>query len=966
MFSKLSSWSTRLQLIILALLMILPTVSVLSQIDTVDILPPRVIINSGCGEFAVAVTDNRSFQLNADTFNLDAGISNEPIFFTTRSTNISGITLNPDFEHGKKNKQFSFRMTVEDKYKEAFGLFAVYDDAEPSNSTFDSVRYVPELLELAPAFLGFGNVFIGKSAQLEARVSNISDFPIDIKKISLKFGTVFSIISIEPDKRLLQPKESIRIRIEYNPSDDLETADYDVDSLFVETSCLHFSVSMFGIGVKPSIQVDDIDFGAIPIGSKSCNDVLPYAPGVRIYNQGTGQLMIGGFIPPKADGPYYVLETMNPPIKGMTILPKSEVHFTTICFEPTQPGEFFDEVAFMSNASGPDSIYKLRGIAYYPGVHFQDVNFGALRVGDTLEKFIVIRNDGDLPIDLTNVLLDKSTIEYRILSQKVPNFPTFDKPVRIFPKGTSETGKITELIIPVQYTPVNEGYTEMRVNLEVSVQGNKSIAMFNYVRGYAYLPKIFAKGYEFSERTLVNNVNPDTGFVYIRSFSETADLKIRKIIIEKTNLPGINDFIFLESLPNDIVLSRNTDLRLPVIFRPEGAGKRSVKVIIYHDAYSGKSDPLRFDTTVVYLHGEGYNKVLAFDNLLFDDVIHCMESSAKLTLRNISADKEAFLMDMRIISGDAGSFKVDVSKIIDDFVILQPGESFDIDVTFHPDVYYKNYFEILVRVFADVDTATAIVKASTKKYSMEVKLDTLNNVVPGMLTLLRDRMPLNREFPISVLSDDLAELGIRKFEINLKFGKNDLKYFNQVERGVGIIDWHTLDAELLQFDDEHNLLRIWGEGETDLTYGENVIKPGFIVMLGDSGTIDIDILDATFFFADSCAIYKFYPGQMNMSYCGSEIRNIIIASHFYDLWTEQIVSRTKGDASLKYTIAIEAHTEIIIYNSAGELVEVVDDKVLKQGSYIHQIDLTNYSGGMYFVTMKSGPFLATRKFFVVN
>ncbi|MBE2189864.1 MAG: hypothetical protein IAE98_10395 [Candidatus Kapabacteria bacterium] len=967
MFSKLKSWLKSLYLQILATLFVLPSTILVSQIDTVDILPPQIHPNSHCGEFAFVVTEIRNFQLNADTFNLDAGISNEPIFYASKSENISGIQLNSDFIPGKKNTNFSFRMSVINKYKKAFGLFAVYDDASPAkNFKFDSVLYVPDSLELAPSVLGFGNVYLGKSVILESRITNVSEFPIEIKELRLVNSTIYKIVSIEPDIRLIQPNETIRIKIEYKPIEITASDGFDTDSLVVKTNCLEFHAKMLGFGVEPYIQVDDIDFGAVPIGSKLCNDVPPFQPGVRIYNDGTGQLILGDIVPPDINGSFHVIETMTQPIKNSSVLPKSEIHFKSICFEPTQQGEFFDQIVFSSNAKGPDSICKLRAIAYLPGVHFTAVNFGSLRLGDTLEKFIVIRNDSDVPIDLTNVYMNPHSPEFRILTQKASLFPTSSKPVRIYPKNTQQPDKLTELLIPVQYTPVKEGYSEIRINLEIEVQGNNIVSMFNYVRGFAYLPKLFAKGYNYAERTLVNNVSTDTGFVYLRSFSGTADLRIQKIEIEKTEFPGINDFIFLDELPKDIVLKSNNDLRLPVIFRPEGAGKRIVKVVIYHDAYIGKTNPLRYDTTIVYLTGEGYNQVLAFENLSFAGVIHCTESTGKLKLSNISTDKEAFIMNMKIISGDVDAFEIDIEKIIDEFVIIQPGDSYELDVTFQPDVYYKDNFEAIVRVFSDVDTATAILKATTRRYDLAVKLDTLNNVVPGMLTLMLDRLPMNREFPISLVSENLPELAIRKFDITLKFRKNDLRYFDKVEPGIGIIDWHTLLAELIPLDDDYNLLHIWGEGENDLILGDDIIKPGFIVMLGDSGTIDVEIHDASFYSADSCAVYKFNHGQMHMSYCGSHVRNIIISKLVYDIKTQQIISKNHAEAELNYTVAIESPTLIRIYNSSGELVETVADYIAPKGYYTYQIDLAKYTGGMYFITMNSGPYTAVRKFFVIN
>lgn len=964
MLSKLSYITISLQFLILACLFSLASSLSYCQKDTVDILPPQISKNSKCGEYSVIVTDNRRIRLNEDTINVDLGIRDEPIFYTERSYNFSPISLNSDFVYGKLNTRFSFQLSVKDKYKEAFAVFAVYDVAY--NFQFDSVSYSPELLEIAPFTLGFGNVFIGKSATLEAQVTNITNKTITIKDLYTKSGTFYRIKGIEPDKRTLEPGEFIRVRVEYTPLGNNPNSELDRDSLIVETECLRFGISLLGVGVLPLIEVADIDFGAIPIGKKLCNTEPAFAPGVRIHNPGTGQLILDSYLGPDQFGPFYINETIMPGIRGRTVLPGADLHFHTICFEPDAPGEFFDEVRFLSNANGPDSICRLRAISYYPGLHFQAVDFGTARVGDSVIKYIVIKNDGDIPIDLTGVFFNSMTTEYKLFHGYQQTVPSFERPVRIHPMDAHGSSLLKELHIPVLYVPSNEGYTEMRINLEVSVQGNKSIAMFNYVRGFAFLPKIYAKGYEFTQRTLVNNTNPDTGFVFIRSFSETADLRIKNIRIEKSTLPAITDFIFLTDMPKDYILKRGNSIRLPVLFRPEGAGERSVKVIIYHDAYKGVSYPDKFDSTIVYVTGVGYNQVLAFDNLIIESAVHCTETSGKLRLKNISTDKEVFLMDIKIISGDIESFRVDTTKIIDDFVILQPGETHEIDVFFNPKVFYKNYFEALIRVFADVDTATALVKVNTIKYEMDIKLDTLNNVVPGMLTLKRERMPLNREFPISLISPDLDKLSIRKFLISLKFKKNDLRYFNAVERGLGIENWHTLEGFLSEIDSQHNLLEIFGEGDSDLIIGDNVIKPGFIVMLGDSGTIDVSVQSATFFGADSCVIYTYLPGQMNMSYCGSEIRNIIISSKYYNLWTEQVISSTFGSSSVIFTVAIESETEVKLFNSNGDLVETISNKILKPGEYVHELDLSKLTSGLYIVTMKSGPYYASRKFYIMN
>lgn len=939
-----------------------------SKIDTLDLMPPQIRQSSRCGDFLINVNDDRSFQLNEDTYHLDLGIIDPPVLLESRSTNISQIHSST-FEAGKVNYDFSFRLSVLNKYNDAIAVFFVVDSTR-KNFSYDSVVYKAEKLRFMPQHLHFGSVFVNTKTTLTPQILNISDFPVQIKSVKLKKGTVYTLDN-SINNYILDTNESLNLSVTYMPvTDNYPDLKFDADTLIIETNCLVYTMPIFGNGVKAGIIVDDIDFDAVEVGKdalyhESYNPF--YGKGLRISNPGTGVLILNGHHPLRDDSPFIVSKPTNPNILTLELNPKTERFISGIRFRPSSAGEFFDTLTIKSNGNGPDSICYLRGIAYNPGPFISSLNIGRVRVGDKKKGIVQLRNSSSQPIDVTGFSLSSTSNEFRIIDSETFPRVSENNPVKLYP-NLPEYANLTQVInVTIEFSPHSEFSKEVKIFPEFSEKSNiPEKEVFNYIRGFGFKPAIEARGFTFPGRTLVNVKHTVEGKIQIGSSSWSSDLFIKKIEVIPVGFTLEDEFIFAKKLPEDTTINILSPIDIPVSFMPREAGDREANIRIITDAYTGVEGS-KWDTTYVTLKGVSYNKVISVENKTLKDVFHCSENEIYVEVRNISNTSDAFITEVRAVTGDLDAFTVDSDSIDNNFVILDPYDRIYIKVKFSPANFDKDNFELFLRVFSDKDTSTGIIRANTVKRAVSVILPEIDNAYPGALLEYKPPRNYGPDFKITADLSELTEIEINEFEIDLKYNKKNITFVNQIERGELITDWDLLTAEETEIDNNLAQLKITGKGGTSISGKKGTLcMPVFMVLLGDSSATDVELVSASFLAADNCVNLSKTNGRIRLSYCGDEVRKIILSNRFYNLRSVYGNPVSSDNASISYTVAIDATTYVEMFNSYGESVALISNEFKPKGEYFYNINTTNLASGMYFVKMVSGPFTETIKLMIVK
>lgn len=929
--------------------------------DTLDVLRPEISKNSHCGNFLVNVSDNRSFNLDESKFHLDLGITSAPILYPQFSENFSEI-YSSTFETGKINFDFSFRLSVTDPYKDAKAVFVVTDMA--GNFTFDSVVYKSEKLMVTPGHLGFGSVFVGQSAELSAQVLNVSNSSVFIRSIFLKRNELFklnqNITNFNLDK-----DSSLKIIVNYFPiKDNYDLLPGDIDTLVVETNCLRYTIAVSGQGVVPKIYADDFDFGAIEIGTESCTSADD-GRGLRISNGGTGKLFVNGYYQLSDGSNFYVKASTNPNLNDLEINPNNEKFITGICFFPQSIGEFIEPLIFKNNASGPDSIAYLRGIAYLPGPYLSSHSFGRVRVGEVKKEFIIVRNSGSEPVEILDFQIIQQSSDFRIIkSESIPqNFVN----VTLYPQTPEYSGFLHEIKLMVEYNPNVEYYKEAKIQPVFAESSKyKTGTVFNYVRGFAYLPKIQADGLNFDGRTLVNVPHEDTLELEIRSVSLSSDLLIKKVNFIPVFPTGKDDFLVIGKQLRDTLVKSGNSIKIPISFIPRDAGERVFRVEILSDAYS-EPNAFKVDTNVVYIKGNGFNRILSIEPYIFDDVKHCAVHNGHLQIKNISDSAEAFIITSYLSNGDINAFKLNIDSIENNFVVIKPQESISIPITFEPENFDRDFFECLVKVISDVDTGTGLIKGTTIKTPVSIFLPQIEELAPG--SILDYNPPENYDKDFDIFADftkvDLED--IKSVKVTIKYNKSELEFRNKVKMGDLIEGWNYLSANVIELDKKYNLLEITASGPSSVSGLSGILfKPVFMILLSDSNFIYIELINSIISDFDNCFDKSMRDGKLALSYCGDEVRKIVISKHMYNLRNvTQSLSRG-NENEIMFSIPFESYTNVVLFDSYGSIVKTIYDGMCRPGEYYQIIDTSILSSGSYYIRMSSGPFSKTIPLMIVK
>lgn len=911
-----------------------------------DKLPPVIDISGNCGYYNVKVTELRNLDKQRDS-----GVVKEPWIWSGRLVNfIPILKLSDDFIPGEPNFNFHFSLEVEDKSKDARVEFLVEDCS--GNLVNDSIIYQASALEFSEKALEFGPVPLGQKKRLELTLTN--PFPRIQFASDISFTRKSGVFTSNLTLMGFEPNQSRKLIIEYFPTREaLSLVDYDLDTLQVGIQCHIYKIPLIGLGVKPHIAVNDFDAGVATVGASQCLNYDAPQPrtGFLIDNPGTDTLIVTSISPPAP--PFRLSDPLSPrlPIK---VDPESSVRVSELCFEPTAPGEFFAEMRVSSNASDLDTIIKLSGIAVPPGPYMQNVDYYSRRVGTTIVKNIVVRNNGSSPALITGFELSDMNAGFKIVESGITPRPDEYQPVALYPETSSLKNVTKEIIVPVEFTPATE-YGKQAIIKPIfhSRSPQQPGSCWARLRGYGVLPKVEARGYAFAGMTTVNTTHPDAGKVVIKSVSSTANLYINKIEIQSAG--PTPEFKFTTPPPRDIEINRGDSLTLDVEFSPAEEGIRVGKVIVRSNA-ANYSDLSKIDSdTIVFLTGAGLNKGMAKSRTYFPDALACSSSVSALTLKNPNKTLPLKIYAIKPYSDDTSFFRINY-----DFTsqpVIPPSDSLLVPIEFFPSGSIKADFQAGFRIFADRDTAVTVLIGRSIIPNVEVRSSGVQQALPGEIIGPHTDAEFGRPYGISAKSEYWDALNATSFKFEMKYKASWMRYANVIRTGAAISGWN-ISAREVALDSASNKLIVEASGSDPIADDGELFSPKFLLFLGDTVTFAPEIVAFELSRPVSCYSVNKSEGEVRIFVCGDQLRTVVFGAP-YEI--ESVAPNPVSGNHLKidFTLAFPAQTNVELMDARGAVALNILDEERPAGKNSIDVDVSQIASNVYFLRLRSGPFATT-------
>ncbi len=914
-----------------------PAAMAINKLDELDTLPPVLNKIGECGNYVIDATELRNGAPDDNPRQVDQGIVN--IELLEGSYNYELVITKPNpFKTYPPVYEAQFVLNVIDKSKDGFAKYSVTD--KYGNYTIDSVSYEADKIKIIPKEINFGNVRLGTSKTITAKLQNYGDSTILVKEIRLQKGSVYKIVSGgAPPEFYLQPQEIRDIVIEYTPVDESPDEKIrDKDSIEVITECDTAAWYIHGRGVTPKILVEDWDAGAILVGTKVCKEGQT-GFGLKVSNTGTDTLTIYDIVDVAAPFSMSVPYTPYPPFK---IPPQSDIWVVTPCFTANDVNQYTIDVTFKSDASEGDSISTWKGRGIEAGPYVTPWDYGNIRVNSVREGKVYIRNSGNAPVKVTGVRLKNGNLGYTIKPGSIIPEPSPGSPIDLQPEK-SDNG-IREIELTVIYNPQSEGATTDDV-VAVFDEGENipEGSVYNWVKGSAYLPKIVLNGYEFTTPILSGTTHPVTGHVTIHSTSTTKDLYVQSIRWQNA---GQQEFEFQTTPPSDFTIPMGDSVTIPVIFHPTKTGRIVELVEVVNDASPSPDSIIVTEAEVI---GYAYLNGVEATDIIYGNVITCDTPVLHTTVTNTGSG-EIRVDSLVLISGNVANFRV----VNATFPITIPsGESRDIDIQFLPD--REGPFLAQAQVYTDIDedpiiTVQGIGYVANLTLSMR-KYDANDKLAPGYR--IKPEIYMDLDLP--------ADAQITKLEFDIVYNTSWMQYGKNITKGNALGNDWTVTATEEHLDDTRTRLHVTAEGTTPLLSQRGVVAiPEFLLLLSDTKDFQPTIEEVATGTRDACIVRRGEPGEVVLNTCVIDLRGVVATATEYQLYEVEPNPVSGGNVTVKYSISFAGHTKLELYKSSGELVGILVNGEKSSGLHEISIPTEELPSGVYYLRLSSGHFTETK------
>ena len=837
-------------------------------------------------------------------------------------------------------------------------------------------KYEAERVDIVPAEgLDFGQLTLDFAAgERELTITNPLDKDVVVKELKLFFGNQeFVITRVEPnfdwksgkDSIILKSKESMKVWIDITPRD--ENRIYH-DSLVVILGCVQVSVPLDAATVQPCLFVNDLDFGTLaPKDSKTLE--------LEICNIGKGRVTFhdstsrgGGDILTWLLTNKFTVDPADIQKLRTTVLNANECVKINVTFSSDSTGTFRTVSRFWASTRDcrDTSIWRAKVTSPGPQITSYDWlerwlssrNPCTKNGTEQYEWDIEVSNDGDAPF---------TVVEIKIVEDPDGVFEIIN-PGNVTP-NKSINPNVTEKV-RVAFRPMEEKPYSAVIRLYFRINGElDSLDGFLDGVGLESYVEITDQAYSTLQFKGPGN-NPETKSLFIRS-TGTRPVTITGASIKGPDGTDFGNLTFLA--PNlagpTFTLAPGEVQEIEVTFNAQDTDPllKNATVDLEGDFAYANCSTSKTDSSGT-ITGEVYTLGAEVTGWTFPNILTCYEDDGVITVTNTGTDP----IEMTNIGqpqpiSDPAIFSVDDSGFPLPFTIA-PGETVQIPVHFSP-VDPQAYTASVDITFKDLDgdgtddTQTAIITGSARKISINFSIEEGYSTFPGLPLTISVNMngmddpdfepsqgQITHFFVQVYYNAGMMLVNEDNFRLGEAFPEGDGWKISEFERQPGYIIFEIQNTQGKFIERK--------EGK--------VLEIDFVTYIGDTLATELRPeawLQPGGFGANGndCIDFTFTPGDARLdSVCGLNFRLIEATNAKYSVGNAYPnVANTQTD--VEFSLGLDAHTTIELFNQQGDKVGVLVDEYLNPGTYRVTWDVRGLPTGTYYYRINSGHWTGTQE-----
>lgn len=880
--------------------------------------------------------------------------------------------MTEDFLSGDKHVEFT--LTIKDLKEPAKAVVTFM--TRSGKGIEKTYEYEPEDIEADPTFVDFGQMEVDEEKCMDFTLTNPADatVPTTVKSVRLKNGrTEFTLVSDDLPVTL-NPGESVTIEVCAIPVvDDPQPVR---DSVIVELSCYELTpVGLEFTTGSPEIWIADAKWGPVPVGQERSKKV-------KIVSQGTATAELYSIDWPAQDHVQFPrVENLDFPL----ILEPGEEHEFTVFYIPDEA-----DVIHKTRANFEANTDEIKVYSDWEGT---GIEAGPIIEGYDWEKKRVIDNWS---------VTELATTEYQgtVTISAIGNTPLTIKEL-IIENDDEGVFRVDKTMLPGQLIPDNPPVTlpaffapksQMTYLADVTLicddNGTEKTATAE-LKGIGIQPHILVDGHDYGDPILIGTSKPGQGYVRHDNLNlentYAKELLITGLEIQYDNQADEGAFEidpqFLQDLGDETIIQIGDILEVPITFTALHGGEHTADLIAHSDAP---------ENPVGELIGRGFSTGLIPTDYDYGTLYVTKTGQGTVSLTNTGTTEFDILQDL-VIESDNGTD--DVRFTITDWEIqdasgavrvsqptvsagnftLQPNDVLVVYVSFTPqeEAQYDAYINYNTSI---PEVATSyLTGVGQKLYTFAyIPKGKYKDKVPGEVFQMEFMYGLDQgevkpliegEIQYFKASIDFSDLGsaiqqdLYPFPEN--FTANDIKTNGTMTEG-----WTVEHVEII--NDQTLIVHMRGTEPLRSEANGVLFALDMQTYLSDLNEVDVpcsmEVPDNLW------VVIREEPGDVTMApVCVNTLRLIELTTSQYGLNQNQ-PNPVESTTTISYSVAIESHTNISLFNTQGEKVATLIDQIQDAGEYEFDlnVDELNLSSGVYYYRYDNGLYNETKQMVVTK